>query len=695
MAEFRLDLGVADLPGVSARQAGDLVKLGIVTVEDLLHHFPRRYEDRRTFDQWPAMPMPHPVCIRGQVKDTKTHWGGRSGGRFDCILEPVEETALAGPIVLSWFNMPFMNKTLAAGMELSVFGQPQLSGSRLVMFHPDYEILEDAGVASLHMDRIVPIHPAGAGVKPRFLRTQIDRILARLDELPIEPVLPPGLMETLVPGLAGIDRRWAFREIHFPTSMEDMARAEEYLALEEFVAQQIQVLRGKQAMEAQPGEAHAGPGFLLGDFLADLPYAMTGAQQRCLAEIRADLERESPMNRLLQGDVGAGKTLVAFSAMLLAVEAGFQAAIMAPTQILAEQHYLNFVKQAAKLDLRISLRTSDRTDNNFAGGLFGADDAQIVVGTHSLIYDKVKFKNLGLIVIDEQHKFGVDQRGRLADQGRNPDILVMTATPIPRTLTMTVYGDLDVSVLDELPKGRGKIVTRVRPDTKIKEAIAFVLKNLEEGRQAYVVYPLVEQTGKTKALSATSEFDKWRESLPGFECALLHGKLHPKDKDRIMARFRDNEVQVLVATTVIEVGVDVPNANVMLIFSAERFGLAQLHQLRGRVGRGAHNSYCVLMYGPGQEEAAERLKLLEETRDGFRIAEEDLKIRGPGDVLGTRQSGLPDLRFARMLVNHGLVQKAREVASRIIDQDPDLCLPAHLAISERVERLSRAAAGVV
>jgi ATP-dependent DNA helicase RecG len=368
---------------------------------------------------------------------------------------------------------------------------------------------------------------------------------------------------------------------------------------------------------------------------------------------------------------------------------------MAPTQILAEQHYLNFVKQAAKLDLRISLRTSDRTDNNFAGGLFGADDAQIVVGTHSLIYDKVKFKNLGLIVIDEQHKFGVDQRGRLADQGRNPDILVMTATPIPRTLTMTVYGDLDVSVLDELPKGRGKIVTRVRPDTKIKEAIAFVLKNLEEGRQAYVVYPLVEQTGKTKALSATSEFDTWRESLPGFECALLHGKLHPKDKDRIMARFRDNEVQVLVATTVIEVGVDVPNANVMLIFSAERFGLAQLHQLRGRVGRGAHNSYCVLMYGPGQEEAAERLKLLEETRDGFRIAEEDLKIRGPGDVLGTRQSGLPDLRFARMLVNHGLVQKAREVASRIIDQDPDLCLPAHLAISERVERLSRAAAGVV
>jgi len=292
------------------------------------------------------------------------------------------------------------------------------------------------------------------------------------------------------------------------------------------------------------------------------------------------------MNRLLQGDVGAGKTLVAFSAMLLAVEAGFQVALMAPTQILAEQHYLNFVRQAAKLDLRISLRTSDRNDNNFAGGLFGADGAQIVVGTHALIHDKVKFTNLGLIVIDEQHKFGVGQRSKLAQQGRNPDILVMTATPIPRTLTMTAFGDLDVSILDELPGGRGKIITAVRPTSKTKEAVAFLRQNLQEGRQAYVVYPLVEQTGKSKALAVTAEFEGWRKSLPDFECALLHGKLPGEEKDRIMARFRDNEVQVLVATTVIEVGVDVPNANLMLIYSAERFGLAQLHQLRGQVGRG-------------------------------------------------------------------------------------------------------------
>ncbi len=685
MGEFRLDLGFAGLPGVPEKQVQGLANLGIATVHDLLHHFPRRYEDRRMFDRWPNAPLPHPVCVHGQVTDAMTRRFGNkpNQGYFECVIEPMEDIALAGPIHLRWFNMPFMRKLLAAGMELVIFGQPKTVGGRLVISHPDYEIIEHTGDAALHMDRIVPVYPAGSGVNQRFLRSWVSRALERLDELPLEPILPPDLLAAVAPGLTRVDRRWAFRQIHFPETMEEMQRAQEYLALEEFAAQQIQVLRGKRELEAQPGEAHCGPGHLLEDFLSGLPFPLTGAQQRCIAEIRVDLQRERPMNRLLQGDVGAGKTLVAFSSILLAVEAGFQAALMAPTQILAEQHYLNFVKQAATLDLRISLRTSDRTDNNFAGGLFGADDAQIVVGTHSLIHDKVKFKNLGFIVIDEQHKFGVGQRGKLAAQGRNPDILVMTATPIPRTLTMTAYGDLDVSILDELPKGRGQIITGVRPATKTKDAVAFLRKNLEEGRQAYVVYPLVEQTGKSKALAVTAEFEMWRQSLPGFECALLHGKLHPEEKDQIMARFRDNEVQVLVATTVIEVGVDVPNSNLMIIYSAERFGLAQLHQLRGRVGRGAHKSYCILMVDPEQEEAMERLKLLEETRDGFKIAEEDLKIRGPGDVLGTRQSGLPDLRFAQLLGNTQLVQRARDLAARILERDPELTLPEHEAIRAR------------
>jgi ATP-dependent DNA helicase RecG len=685
MGEFRFDLEIASLPGVLEKQAQGLANLGVVTIFDLLHHFPRRYEDRRMFDRWPNGPSPTPVCVHGQVTDAMTRRFGNkpNQGYFEITIEPMEDLALAGPIHLRWFNMPFMRKVLAAGMELVVFGQPKVLGGKLIISHPDYEIIEHTGDAKLHMDRIVPVYPAGSGVTQRFLRGWVSRALERLEELPMEPVLPPDLLAAAGPSLVGVDRRWAFRQIHFPDSMEDMERAQEYLALEEFAAQQIQVLRTKRELQAQAGEAHCGPGHLLEDFLASLPFPLTGAQQRCIGEIRADLASPHPMNRLLQGDVGAGKTFVAFSSMLLAVEAGFQAALMAPTQILAEQHYLNFVRQSAKFDLRISLRTSDRTEDNFAGGLFGADDAQIVVGTHSLIHDKVKFKNLGLIVIDEQHKFGVGQRGKLAAQGRNPDILVMTATPIPRTLTMTAFGDLDVSILDELPKGRGQIITGVRPATKTKEAIAFLRKNLEEGRQAYVVYPLVEQTGKSKALAVTAEFETWSKSLPDFECALLHGKLPGEEKDRIMARFRDNEVQVLVATTVIEVGVDVPNANLMIIYSAERFGLAQLHQLRGRVGRGAHKSYCILMVDPEQEDAMQRLKLLEETRDGFKIAEEDLKLRGPGDVLGTRQSGLPDMRFAQLLGDTRLVQRAREVATRILERDPGLTRPEHAAIRAR------------
>ena len=421
-----------------------------------------------------------------------------------------------------------------------------------------------------------------------------------------------------------------------------MEAARDYLALEEFVGVQIQVLRRKQELQTLDGEAHCGEGQLLKDFLDLIPFDLTGAQKRCIEEIRRDMNSPIPMNRLLQGDVGAGKTMVAFSAMLLAVEAGFQAALMSPTQILAEQHYHNFMKYAQKLDLRISLRTSDRAEDNFAGEFFDqeGDQPQIVIGTHALIHDKVKFENLGLAIIDEQHKFGVSQRGKLAAQGSNPDMLVMTATPIPRTLTMTVYGDLDVSILDEIPSGRGKIITAIRPATKTREATSFIKQQLEEGRQGYIVYPLVEEGGgKSKTMAATKEFEAWRKRLNKYECALLHGKVSGEEKDRLMTDFRDGKIDVLVATTVIEVGVDVPNSNIMIIYNAERFGLAQLHQLRGRIGRGEHKSYCILMCDPKAEEAMERLKILEETRDGFRIAEEDMKIRGPGDVLGTRQSG--------------------------------------------------------
>ena len=375
------------------------------------------------------------------------------------------------------------------------------------------------------------------------------------------------------------------------------------------------------------------------------------------------------MNRLLQGDVGSGKTFVAMCAMLLAVESGCQAALMAPTQILAEQHYLTFRKWLAPLGLRLALVTGSKRESDHLD-LEGAP--QIVIGTHALLYDSVDFRDLGLVVIDEQHKFGVAQRGQLIRQGVMPDVLVMTATPIPRTLTLTIYGDLDVSVLDELPAGRGKVVTGVRVKPKVTDVTRFLKEQLAEGRQAYLVYPLVEESGAVKAESVTGEIEKWRKRFRGHEVGLLHGQMKPEEKEEVMTRFRDNEIQVLVATTVVEVGVDVPNANLMVIYNAERFGLAQLHQLRGRIGRGEHRSYCILVTDGKSEDALGKLRVLEETGDGFKIAEQDLALRGPGEVLGTAQSGLSDLRFTEFLADTGLIREARALAEALLERDPDL-----------------------
>jgi len=408
---------------------------------------------------------------------------------------------------------------------------------------------------------------------------------------------------------------------------------------------------------------------MLKAFYESLPFDLTAAQKRSVREVTGDMRNEHPMNRLLQGDVGSGKTFVAMCAMLLAVESGSQAALMAPTQILAEQHYLTFRKWLAPLGLRLALVTGARKALDH---LEIEGEPQIVIGTHALLYDNIDFEDLGLVVIDEQHKFGVTQRGRLIRQGIMPDVLVMTATPIPRTLTLTIYGDLDVSVLDEMPAGRGKIVTGLRVKPKVTDLTKFLKEQLAEGRQAYLVYPLVEESGAVKAQSATGEFEKWQKRLKDYEVGLLHGQMKPEEKDEVMARFRDNDLQVLVATTVVEVGVDVANASVMVIHHAERFGLAQLHQLRGRIGRGEHKSYCVLLTDGKSEEALRKLRVLEKTRDGFKIAEEDLLRRGPGEVLGTAQSGLTDLRFVDYLADTALVREARRLAEELLERDPDL-----------------------
>jgi ATP-dependent DNA helicase RecG len=433
----------------------------------------------------------------------------------------------------------------------------------------------------------------------------------------------------------------------------------------------LELLRKRKAVESHGGIEHCGPGELAKRLLANLGFEPTGAQDRVIEEIRKDLGSDRPMTRLLQGDVGAGKTLVAAAAALYVIEAGFDVALMAPTQILAEQHFQTFQDWFEPLGIEVRLQTGNR-DTSGSLPLFEMNSdtghlGTMTIGTHALIHRDDGFENgLGLAIIDEQHKFGVGQRQALVNRGDRPDLLVMTATPIPRTLTLSFYGDLDVSVLDELPKGRGKIITGIRMTSKTEQAAQFVRDQLGEGRQVYIVYPLIEESDKIKSGAVTKEFALWEKRLKGFQCALLHGKMSPEDKDIVMEKFRSHQTDVLVSTTVIEVGVDVANANVMLIYNAERFGLAQLHQLRGRIGRGEHKSYCVLMCDPEAKEAIERLKIMEETRDGFKIAEEDLIQRGPGELLGTQQSGLPSMKFAKYLGDSLLVEEARQIAQKML-----------------------------
>jgi len=645
-------------------------KLGLSTAGDLVEHFPHRHEDRSHFDHFPDHPQETPVCLHGLVTDTQTRFVRGKGRRFtEVAVEPPGGSILGNRIACRWFNMPYMSRVFAAGQEVVLYGRPKMSGRRLVMDHPEYEILDESGDdLDAHMGRIIPIYPLASGVGQKALRTLVHRALESLVDAELPDRLP------LDAGPFPLARAEAIRTVHYPPDFSRLEPARRFLALEEFTLQQAILLRRRREREDRGGRSHAGPGELLESFLTSLPFEPTGAQRRVIEEVRRDLSAPSPMVRLLQGDVGAGKTLVAAAAILLVVEAGHDAALMAPTQILAEQHFATFSRWFEPLGVTVRLRTGAKE----AGGdmpLFDLAGSRgrsgsLVVGTHALLSGKEPFENgLGLAVIDEQHKFGVSQRQALIDQGDAPDLLVMTATPIPRTLTLSFYGDLDVSLLDELPPGRGKIVTGIRLTSQTRDAAQFVAAQVSEGRQAYIVYPLIEESEKTGAGAVTKEFSTWKELLPGIELVLLHGRMTSDEKDAAMETFRSGRAQVLVSTTVIEVGVDVPNANLMLIYNAERFGLAQLHQLRGRIGRGAHKSYCILLCDPGNGDARERLAILEKTRDGFRIAEEDLRQRGPGDVLGTQQSGLPDLRFVDFLGDTALVQEARSVAEKILARE--------------------------
>jgi ATP-dependent DNA helicase RecG len=649
---------IDEIDWVPSPMARPLNRLGVKTWRDLLEHYPRRHEDRAEFNRFPTSSSDKPICVRGIVqKVTSRYFSGRN--IVEATLDEGESGALSGRLVCRWFNQHYVQKMLAAGQTLVVFGRPKESRGRIYFDHPEFEIVEEEEENLIHLNRITPVYPLTEGLRQRPLRTLIYLAVARLDEVEDQPVLP-GYVASY---------RDAISQIHFPDSWSKLQRARKTLALAELVGIQIVVENRRRNVVGQPGHAHSGSGRRLKQFLQQLPFEPTGAQTRTIQEIRVDLAADRPMARLLHGDVGAGKTVVATAAMLDVAEAGFQSALMAPTQVLAEQHYQTLKAWLEPMGVRIALRTGPRKEDAF---LQLQGDPEIIVGTHALLYESDPFPRLGLVVIDEQHKFGVLQRGKLLERVPVPDLLVMTATPIPRTLAMTLYGDLDVSTLDEKPINRKPVITGVRSSRKLPEAANFLRERLQANRQAYIVYPVIEESDSLSVKAATTEFNRWADLLKPAVCGLLHGRLAPEERESVMQRFRQGEIRVLIATTVIEVGVDVPNATVMLIENAERFGLAQLHQLRGRIGRGQHQSYCILMTDTKDPLASAKLAVLEKTNDGFEIAEADLRFRGPGDLLGTAQSGLPPLRVADLLQDADLLDEARGIARSILDRDPGL-----------------------
>jgi ATP-dependent DNA helicase RecG len=663
---------VSALRGVGAERGAQLARLKILTVEDLLLHRPRRYEDRRHLRTIAELRLDEAATTRGKVAalGVKRFRQGRKSV-FELILGDGTSR-----LHCRWWNLPFMEKYFAVGDEVLVFGR-LLSLKPRTFDHPETEVVEEGEENSIHLNRITPVYPLTEGLPQRWLRSLIWRALEQFE--PAIPEPSPGaragdggsLPGGGTPGSPWPARANAIHMLHFPETPADAEIARRRLAFDEFLELQLEIQRRRKNFEARAAALPCGgDNRLMKPFLAALGFKLTGAQTRVLREIRSDLRGRHPMRRLLQGDVGSGKTAVAACSALMALESGFNAALMAPTEILAEQHYRVFSRWFVPLGVGVKLQTGsrktlERRPDRARPTLDGLSPT-LFIGTHALLTDGLELPHIGLAIIDEQHKFGVAQRERLVRKGSYPHLLVLTATPIPRTLGLTVYGELDVSTIDQVPAGRGGLGTFVRSADKLPKVWSFVRQMLAQGRQAYVVYPRVEEPGETGVKAVTREFANLQRRLAPFRVGLLHGRMKGRDKDEVMAAFCANQVQVLLATSLIEVGVDVPNATVMLVENAEQFGLAQLHQLRGRIGRGPHDSWCILVTTEPNEAAGQRLKILEETSDGFRIAETDLRLRGPGELLGRQQSGTPDFRFGDLSEDWELIQLARRAAIELM-----------------------------
>jgi ATP-dependent DNA helicase RecG len=675
-----LQAPVQYVKGIGPQRAEALAKAGVRTAEDLLLHLPMRYEDRRSFARVADLRPGMRVSVSGEIAVA----GLRRARRLTIYEVRLDDGS--GQLKAIFFNQPFLRETLPRGKKVVFYGlveRDALASRLLVMRSPQWEVVEKDEHGGIHTGRLVPVYEKLGPLTVKPLR----RVLAHL-----AGQVPPGLEDPLPPDLrtqlSVIGRGDALRRVHLPGDDDRLDLLNAFrspghvrLILEELVLFQLGLARRRSGWRAERKRAAFEVQQAAREAVKRiLPFPLTGAQRRVLREIADDLRSPHPMNRLVQGDVGSGKTLVAVLSMVIVIENGWQSALMAPTEILAEQHFLTLRHLLRRCPYQVELLTSAVKGRPRAAALarIASGEAQIVVGTHALIQEAVAFQRLGLAVADEQHRFGVLQREDLRKKGYDADVLVMTATPIPRTLALTAYGDLDVSVVDEKPPGRTPIRTALRPASERREVLSLVKREIAEGRQAYVVYPLVEESEKLEDVRAATEAAaEWAAALPGVRVGLLHGRLKSADKEETMGAFSRGEIQVLVSTTVIEVGVDVPNATVMVIEHAERFGLAQLHQLRGRVGRGRSPSTCVLLaYGRLSEVAKARLDVMVETEDGFAIAEKDLEIRGPGEFLGTRQSGMPTFRVADFLRDRDLLERARNEAFRLVGEGS---LPPSLA----------------
>ncbi len=695
--EQYLDTPITSIRGINSSLAGKFGKLGVKTVRDLLYFFPRRHIDYSRRKLISELEVGAEQTIVATVWEAAQKGPGYRMRNTEAVVGDE-----SGNIRVIWFNQPYLAKKLTTNSQIVLSGRVAEFRGQKVFQSPEWELLESADL--VHTGRLVPVYPLTAGLYPRTVRRIVKGTLDRW-----LPELPDFLPEIVKKSAGLLPLPEAIRQAHYPDTELSKDQARKRLAFDELYLIQLGVLAKKRDWQEEGiGNAFDVNSSYLEPFFNSLPFKLTSAQMRVLSEIQSDLSRPKPMSRLLQGEVGSGKTVVATAAMLLAAANGYQAALMAPTEILAEQHFNTICGLLSRAGGESSNGRAVRKFSSILphpisvgliiGGLkesskqelqelVSAGEINFVIGTHALIQKGVNFQSLGLCVVDEQHRFGVMQRATLRSKGSSPHVLVMSATPIPRTLALTLYGDLDLSVLDELPPGRVEIKTKFLSPEQRQKAYDFVRKQVAEGRQAFIICPLIEESEAIQTKAAITEYEYLSTSIfPDLRLGLLHGRLSSADKDEVMQSFHNGELDILVSTPVVEVGVDVPNATVMLIEGADRFGLAQLHQFRGRVGRGQHQSYCLLLAETPSAEAKERLKLLESIRNGFRLAEEDLKLRGPGEFFGTRQSGLPDLKMAK-LSDIEILELARREASRLFEADPYLQQPEHKLLAREVSRL--------